>query len=158
MALKDSFREEAPGRHEVERQLARMLANNILAKAPKQAAILRFVVEGALRGNEVTEKKIADQVFGGYDLDSAKVRVDVRLLRSRMRDYYAGPGNDDLVVITLPVGPAYRPAFAYSIKSACLLNYRRGLMHLSDPLRSELTIREAIGAFEEVVFIFELRS
>jgi len=125
-----------------------MLANDLLFKAPKQSAILRYVVSAALASEEIREKEIAFEVFGGYDIDSAKVRVNVSLLRARMRDYYTGAGREDLVVISLPSGPAYRPVFSYHQLSRCLAHYRRGLAHLHDPLRSAQEIFFAINEFK----------
>jgi tetratricopeptide (TPR) repeat protein len=138
---------ENPSQREVERALERIIGNAAFAKAPKQAAILRFAVEQTLNLRDISEKEIAFAVFGAYDPNSPKIRVNVRHLRDRMREYYNGPGRDDLVIITLPPGPAYRPIFSHHHDSSCLIHYRHGMAHLSDPLRSFLEMHEAIREF-----------
>jgi tetratricopeptide (TPR) repeat protein len=148
---RDPIIEDRPGRQEVEKQLKRLQAGDLFVKAPLQTSLLRHVVEGSLKKQEITEKKLADAVFGGYALNSPKVRVNAKLLRERLSDYYNGPGRLDLVVITLPPGPAYRPVYSYSEHSACLIHYRRGLKHLYDPLRTALTIREAFNEFSMAI-------
>ena len=84
------------------------------AGAGRLAPFLRFVVERALAGEPVKEAVIGVEVFGrppDYDprVDPI-VRVEARRLRSRLADYYEGPGMDDPVVIQLPKG-AYVPVF-----------------------------------------------
>jgi TolB-like protein/Tfp pilus assembly protein PilF len=82
--------------------------------AGRLAPFLRFVVERTLSGEPVKEAVIGVEVFGrpaDYDprVDPI-VRVEARRLRSRLADYYAGPGLGDPVVIQLPKG-AYVPVF-----------------------------------------------
>jgi TolB-like protein/Flp pilus assembly protein TadD len=97
-------------------QLDRILASEQFATAGRLGPFLKFVVETTLSGRsaELKESMIGVEVFGrppDYDprTDSI-VRVEARRLRSRLADYYAGPGATDPVVIELPKG-GYVPTF-----------------------------------------------
>ena len=84
------------------------------ADAGRLAPFLRFVVERTLAGEPVKEAVIGVEVFRrppDYDprVDPI-VRVEARRLRSRLAEYYEGPGAADPVVIQLPKG-AYVPVF-----------------------------------------------
>src|SRR5262245_2495427 len=80
------------------------------------SGFLRYVVDRSLagEGDKVKEYAMGIDFFGGdhdYDprIDSI-VRVEARRLRSKVDEYYAGPGRDDPVVIRLRRG-SYVPAF-----------------------------------------------
>jgi serine/threonine-protein kinase len=93
-----------PSRAEVAGQLDRILRSELFSSA------------GPLDGRsaELKESTIGVDAFGrppGYDPRTDPiVRVEARRLRSRLADYYAGPGADDPVVIDLPKG-GYVPSF-----------------------------------------------
>jgi TolB-like protein len=77
---------------------------------------LKYVVEQALAGasDQVKEYVIGVEVFQrdqAYDprLDSI-VRVEAKRLRTKLDEYYAGPGRNDEVVIRIPRG-SYVPLF-----------------------------------------------
>lgn len=77
---------------------------------------LGFVVDEALagRGGTLKELVIGIELYGGsvdYDprIDSA-VRVEARRLRRKLETYYAGPGLEDEVIISIPTG-GYAPRF-----------------------------------------------
>ncbi len=95
-------------------ELARVVGSPGFVSAWRLAPFLTFVVARALAGEPVKESVVGVEVFGrpaDYDprLDPI-VRVEARRLRSRLADYYAGPGANDPVVIELPKG-AYTPTF-----------------------------------------------
>ncbi len=95
-------------------ELARVVASPGFVSAGRLAPFLTFVVERALAGEPVKESVVGIEVFGrptNYDprLDPI-VRVEARRLRSRLAEYYAGPGANDPLVIELPKG-AYAPSF-----------------------------------------------
>ncbi len=78
---------------------------------------LSFVVERTLAGQaaDLKEYTIGVEVFdrpADYDprIDSI-VRVEARRLRRKLREYYAGPGAKNSIVISLPEG-SYVPQFA----------------------------------------------
>jgi TolB-like protein len=80
------------------------------------SAFLRYVVGRALAGeaDQVKEYVIGVEVFGrdpGFDprLDSI-VRVEARRLRTKVDEYYAGPGTEDDLIIQLRRG-SYAPSF-----------------------------------------------
>jgi len=52
-----------PMRHEVERQLERILADMVVASHPQPAKLLAFIVHRALDGHDVTEQVIREMSF-----------------------------------------------------------------------------------------------
>ena len=102
--------------HEVEAELARILASPIFRKAPRHSRFLSFVVQRMLEGRaeSVKEYVIGLEVFeraADYDPGSDPiVRAEARRLRSRLSEYYAGPGMNDAIIIDLPKG-GYAPVF-----------------------------------------------
>ena len=96
--------------HDARRQLERVLASSGFARNERMARFLRFVVEQYLAGkdHELKESIIAMEVFGrrpGHDLTrDSIVRTEAGRLRARLREYYAGEGKDESLVIELPKG------------------------------------------------------
>ena len=126
-----------PGRHEVERQLDRMLAHPLFRAREKQAKIFAFLVRNALDGKQVEEADIFEELFIStgqrYAQDTTVVRTTISHIRGKLLDkYYAGDGQDDPVIIALPAaertllpngkysivklppGMAYHPHFRYN--------------------------------------------
>ncbi len=93
----------------------RILASPVFAASHRSQRFLRYVVEYSLSkpDESLKEYAIALEVFerdATYDpAIDATVRVEAGRLRSRLREYYAGLGKDDLVVIDIPKG-GYRAA------------------------------------------------
>ncbi len=105
-----------PSTDEIRAGLERVLASAGFANADRMATFLRYVVERTLAGEseQIKEYAIGVDVFGrdaSYDprLDSI-VRVEARRLRSKVDEYYNGPGRDDEVIIRLQRG-GYAPTF-----------------------------------------------
>lgn len=99
----------------VRAQLERLRAHAFIG-SDKLYAFLHFVVEEALAGRATTLKElvIGVELYGGvveYDprIDSA-VRVEARRLRRKLAAYYAGPGREDAVIVSIPTG-GYAPRF-----------------------------------------------
>jgi TolB-like protein len=99
-------------------QLDRILASSGFASADRVSRFLRYVVERSLAGeaDQLKEYVIGLEVFDrneDYDprLDSI-VRVEAGRLRSKIDEYYNGPGRDDAVRIQLPRG-TYAPVFEH---------------------------------------------
>jgi TolB-like protein len=91
-------------------QLDRILASPGFASAGRLSRFLRFVVERSLAGDgeQLKEYVIGTEVFdrpADYDprLDSI-VRVEARRLRSRLAEYYEGPGAADPIVVRVDKG------------------------------------------------------
>lgn len=61
-----------PSRHEVERQLDRMLSDPLFMARPKQAAIFEYLVRRALDGRETDEKTIFAEFFTTSDTRKAR--------------------------------------------------------------------------------------
>src|SRR5271156_6446654 len=123
-----------PGRHEVARQLERMLAHPLFQAREQQANIFAFVVEGFLAGEKIDELALFVKFYTVEEFKdrSTKVRANVSHMRGLLQEYYDGPGRDDPVIIALPVpkrsskqkkhykivkrppGEAYAPLFSYN--------------------------------------------
>ncbi len=100
----------------VRAQLERILASPGFANADRLSRFLRFVVERTLdgEGDQLKEYRLGTEVFdrsADYDprLDSI-VRVEARRLRSKLAEYYDGPGRLDPTVIRVDKG-GYAAAF-----------------------------------------------
>jgi TolB-like protein len=105
----------APGL--VREELARILASPGFVNAERLSRLLSFIVERTLdgRGAELKEYVLGTEVYDrgtGYDprLDSI-VRVEMRRLRTRLEEYYAGPGAESRLVMHVPLG-SYVPQFS----------------------------------------------
>jgi TolB-like protein len=100
----------------VRAQLERILASPGFANAGRLSRFLRFVVERTLdgEGDQLKEYRLGTEVFdrsSDYDprLDSI-VRVEARRLRSKLAEYYEGPGRVDPIAIRVDKG-SYSAAF-----------------------------------------------
>ncbi|MBL8231423.1 MAG: PD40 domain-containing protein, partial [Bryobacterales bacterium] len=103
--------------------LERILTAPEFAQADRLQQLLRFLAEKAIAGDTgaVKETVIGVEVFGrepGYDpkIDSV-VRTEVRRLRLKLQDYYAGSGAADPIRIEIPKG-AYQVTFRDYVPSA----------------------------------------
>ena len=101
---------------QVRAQLDRILASPGLAGADRASRFLRYVVERALagEGDQLKEYVVGRDVFDrGDDYDpriDSIVRVEAGRLRSKIDEYYSGPGRSDVVGIQLRRG-SYAPIF-----------------------------------------------
>lgn len=105
-----------PDAEAVRAQLERILVSPGFANAGRLSRFLRFVVERTLdgEGDQLKEYRLGTEVFdrpSDYDprLDSI-VRVEARRLRSKLAEYYEGPGRADPVAIRVDKG-SYTAAF-----------------------------------------------
>ncbi|MGJ5813596.1 tetratricopeptide repeat protein [Paludibaculum fermentans] len=122
-----------PSRHEVERQLDRLLADDVIASNPNPAKVLRYIVERALGGHKIAELNLLEDVFGKttFDEDDTTARGAMDRLRRLLKDYYQRDGQYDPVIVALPdtkqtaegkrikfqAGEAYTPFFVYNPRS-----------------------------------------
>jgi hypothetical protein len=98
----------------VTEQVERLVASELIRGSDALCRILRFLGDQAVDSPDTSVKEfvLATQVLGRdpgqYDsaFDSC-VRVQVMRLRSKLTQYYAGPGADDPILITIPRG-AYK--------------------------------------------------
>ena len=104
-----------PDAVEVRRCVDKILASRAFANARRVQQFLAFVVEETLagRGHAINEPLVAARVFNladGFDRSrNSIVRAGATHLRRRLRNYYAGEGRADPVVIELPAH-GYAPA------------------------------------------------
>lgn len=94
----------------------RILASRGFRSSKRLQSFLTFIVERTLAGRdgEIKEYVIATEVYdktADYDphVDSS-VRVEATRLRTRLREYYEGPGSAEKVRVQLPRG-GYVPVF-----------------------------------------------
>src|SRR5580658_11231334 len=106
--------------NEVNAALGRILATPAFVRSPRLAQFLRFAVEQRLSGriDPPKEIEVGMQVFGrGADFDprvDPVVRVQARLLRFKLHEYYETVGKTDPIRIELPKG-SYLAAFSGQI-------------------------------------------
>ncbi|HET6275714.1 MAG TPA: hypothetical protein VFE16_07270 [Candidatus Cybelea sp.] len=103
---------------EIRAQVERITSNELFASAERLCRFLRFTVDAVLdgRAEQIKEYVIGREVFDrgeGYDprVDPI-VRVEARRLRSRLTEYYAGPGREEPFRLEYPKGgylPVVRP-------------------------------------------------
>src|SRR6266567_2780775 len=97
-------------------QLQKISTSARFANSHKLTHFLRLVVEESLagRGDQIKEYSVGVEIYNrpqGYDPRvDATVRVEATKLRKRLSEYYAGEGQNDPVLITIPKGH-YAPVF-----------------------------------------------
>ncbi len=95
-------------------QLAMVCESACLSSAPRLAKLLTFLVDESLAGSPLKESIVGVSVFGrepGYDpKQDSVVRTEMRRLRAKLVEYYAGEGARDRLIIDLPKG-SYVPVF-----------------------------------------------
>ncbi|MGO4172163.1 hypothetical protein [Bosea sp. TAF32] len=97
-------------------ELARVLASDAFRAAPQLSAFLSFIVERTIEGRAAELKGYTIAVEGlGRPADfnpqiDPIVRVEAGRLRRALTQYYAGEGQGDPVVVSMPVG-GYVPVF-----------------------------------------------
>lgn len=108
----------APAPAEIRAAVEHMIASEVFARSPQLGAFLRFVTDATLSGksDRIKAYTIGVEVLRrdtSFDpqLDPI-VRVEATRLRRAIERYYAGPGQDDPIVIDLPRG-SYVPAFRW---------------------------------------------
>lgn len=115
----------------IRRELENVLASPEFANAVRLREFLLFLVEESLSGAEaIKEVTVAMRVFNrtaSFDSSGdSVVRVGALHLRNRLRDYYAGSGRLDEVVIEVPKG-CYLPVFRQADTVAAGASGRAGL-------------------------------
>jgi TolB-like protein/Tfp pilus assembly protein PilF len=100
----------------VRAQVDKIASSSLFGGSERLVVLLRFIVDETLsgRGAVLKEAVIGDAVYGRdppYDprIDST-VRVEMRRLRQKIKEYYTGEGKSDRVAIQLPTG-RYTPRF-----------------------------------------------
>ncbi|MGH9372013.1 MAG: hypothetical protein ACRD15_10835 [Vicinamibacterales bacterium] len=132
----------------VREQLERVLTSELFSSAGRHSRLLRYLVERTLagEGHQLKEYVLGTEVFDrsdSYDprIDSI-VRVEARRLRSRLEDYYRGPGASDPIVITVPRG-SYVPTFTVSAAPAAISTPTVAAPADTTPARTARVLRQA---------------
>ena len=138
----------------------RMLESGIFKRKPRQAALLKGIVEIGLDTGEVTETLLREKVYPQHDSDSSIIRTQMKQLEETTEEYYSGPGEDDPILIFLegwlqPVkarrqaGWNYMPTFRYNPLNRWTRTYMAAWIKLNSGNLN--MIPEAMAAFSEVV-------
>lgn len=111
----------AEDRHDIDRQVQRILQHPLFNQSKRLPAFLRYIVnESLIQGGEgaAKERTLGIEVFGrkpDYDNNSDPiVRVTASELRKKLAQYYYEDGHGDEIRIELPPG-AYLPRFRRSL-------------------------------------------
>jgi tetratricopeptide (TPR) repeat protein len=145
--------ELAPRDHEVRQQLNRILESDTFSTWLKPAAILRFVVEKALKGESATEKDILAALFPPEDYAPGTnvARVNAKYMRVRLPLYYKTLGRDDPVIIQFPASPKkgkrvanYRPTFSYHPDHRAAIQYQGARYHMNRPRQPDGLMRALV--------------
>lgn len=98
-----------PRATEVDQALHRLGTSSVFERSSGLLRLLRFLLEGAERDPDAMKEMYVGRAFYNRDesydprFDSI-VRVNVRRLRQRLAEYYAGEGSDDPIRIEVPRG------------------------------------------------------
>lgn len=98
-------------------------ASKVFERSPRLRNFLLDVTERALAGrtSEINEQQIGIRIFGKpYDYNPAEnntVRVQARILRKKLEDYYAGEGAAETLHVSIPKG-GYVPHFEHAGESS----------------------------------------
>jgi pimeloyl-ACP methyl ester carboxylesterase len=115
-----------PQRSEVLSQLGRISASEIFGRAGRINALLAYLVEASLQGSaRLDQRAIAMDVLGrDGEFDPASdaiVRAEIGRLRSKLVEYYAGPGAADCLRIELRRG-SYMPTIRRANAESAVLS------------------------------------
>lgn len=93
---------------EIAELAARLRARHALGRSDGLNRLFDYLAECAVAGVRPKEFEVAAAVFGrssAFDgAQDASVRVAVHRLRRKLDDFYAGPGRDEAVRLTIPKG------------------------------------------------------
>jgi serine/threonine-protein kinase len=109
---------QTPSAAEVRQALGKVLASPGFVGAGRLGSFLQFLVDRTLQGDSagIKESVLGVEVFGrpaDYDPRTDPiVRVEARRLRTRLGEYYSGPGQNEPVRIHIPKG-TYVPSYEY---------------------------------------------
>lgn len=112
-------------RHEIDKQLSRILTSTSFRTSPVLQSFLRFIVAKSIdcKEDDLTEHSIARDVFSrDSDFDCSVdtvVRTHAYRLRLKLKEYYAGPGLADPILIDVPKGH-YWTRFSHRDVDGCL--------------------------------------
>lgn len=132
-------------------QVDRLLASAAFASSARRRQFLRYVVDRALADGpgEFNEYAIGLDVFEKPPTFDPRiesiVRTEAGRLRQRLREYYAGEGGADPVVIEIPLR-SYKPAFVFREPEAAPPAIPTSSRRWSGALLATLALAIAAGA------------
>jgi hypothetical protein len=112
-----SRRMETVEPREIRTHVERISSSSVFADSERLRRFLRFTVESTLadRHTHIKEYVLGREVFDRDDAYDPRldpiVRVEARRLRSKLKQYYEGPGRSDAIRLDYPKG-SYVPVFA----------------------------------------------
>lgn len=85
----------------IEEAFKRIIVNRVFKRSSLQERILRFLIDQAIAGNDVTEHAIGVELFKDkytVNQNDSKIRVYVFYLRKKLAEYYNGIGKDENII------------------------------------------------------------
>jgi tetratricopeptide (TPR) repeat protein len=147
----------APTAAEITAAVERMIVSDVFSRSPQLGAFLRFVTQATLQGksDRIKAYTIGLEVLRrdtSFDpqIDPI-VRVEATRLRRAIERYYAGPGQQDAIIIDLPRG-SYVPTFRRRESAAPPAILISDVGRLPQRLR-RIAIPAAVGAAIVVVAV-----
>ncbi|HYO80250.1 MAG TPA: tetratricopeptide repeat protein [Bryobacteraceae bacterium] len=138
-------------RERIEKCLDRILASSTFAQAPILSRLLRYLVMQTLSGRagELKEYSVGVEVLGrsvSFDpRTDTIVRVHARRLRSKLNEYYSGPGRADTIRIAVPKGH-YAAHFQHTDESPATTEMQAGQQDVRRQRPPQYAIFEQDGA------------
>jgi hypothetical protein len=123
--------------------MLRLLESQTFSTAPRLRDVLAYLLRTMEdeTADEISEQSIGQVVFGrpaGYNASEDNiVRVTVRHLRSRLKEYYSSEGAADALILVIPKGK-YIPSFVpREVSSSDLAHETAGTRSVPDPSEEE---------------------
>jgi len=91
----------------IEEHLLKICKNRMFEKSPRNVRLLNFLVQQAIKGNDVSEYIVGLELFEkkyNPDTNDSKVRVYMYNLRKKLKEYYLNEGKDDELIFILEKG------------------------------------------------------
>ena len=141
-------------RHDIDRQVERILQHPLFHQSKRLPIFLRYIVDTSLnQGGQGTtkERTVGVEVFGrkpDYDNNSDPiVRVTATELRKKLAQYYYEDGHSDEIRIELPPG-SYLPRFRRSLREDAATADQAGIVDLQPPEVVPATVEIPIAIVE----------
>src|SRR5258708_4883770 len=133
----------APTAAEITVAVERMIASDVFSRSPQLGAFLRFVTDATLQGksDRIKAYTIGLEVLrrdASFDpqIDPI-VRVEATRLRRAIERYYAGPGQQDAIVVDLPRGSTPRSVTPLRASTPSTCRWPQRPLRLQTPRRPQ---------------------
>jgi tetratricopeptide (TPR) repeat protein len=119
---------DVPSRPQVQEQVSRILASKVFANSATPSNFLARLVSDTLHDTVCDEHKLGVEVFGKrkdwIPKDEGVVRMNMRILRQKLAEYYASAGEYDPVIIGFPERGKHVAVLSYNPRTAAVMCHR----------------------------------